>query len=513
MYLSDLIRWFEEGHAPAQLLAQSEEQRTVWFELLCDRPDLFNKVAASQPQTLANKFTCSVPIRDKPLAHVFPGSSWEASKTLLNVVAALDCHGLAVAGAAIARELVVLRDEPHDPRSPQLIEHLCKDSQVPPAAHLLHDAAQLWMALYCLHKTDGYDSASNIARTSLEDTVVRLADRTPETWADSLRFLLHDSSAFGDLVEAVTIPLAQTSVEVRRALLHISERVEEQRQREHARGLLLLAESADQPKPDTVGRLVDIVARWATSGAIFPHPLSPTSATWLTSKDAEGDIRAGLRKGLCAFRDHFALQGGENERTLCGTLLAELEQPFRDRRPVIAALARVGIAPRPIVAIKHRSLTDCEEKRYGPDVAILVTGSIPGSHTLDIVEFVQLKKPRQYRSKWIDRWRINTQQLKDLMSTSQSSVYWLIDPSGEVCVVPAKVIKAYMPRNAGKTFTVGFNALRSVAISVEQFLAELLVGGWLGSDADKTRAIARGEVPGLVPKHLVEIDVRIGQQG
>lgn len=139
-------------------------------------------------------------------------------------------------------------------------------------------------------------------------------------------------------------------------------------------------------------------------------------------------------------------------------------------------------------------------------------GSIPGSHALELAEFVQVKKPRQYRDRWIGSWTIETKQLKDLLMTSQSAVYWLIDPSGDVLVVPAKLLGALAPKRAGRTFTVGFNSVRSAAIMIDQFLAELLVGGWLGNERDQAKRIARGEVAGLVPKYLVELQVGTGQQ-
>lgn len=129
--------------------------------------------------------------------------------------------------------------------------------------------------------------------------------------------------------------------------------------------------------------------------------------------------------------------------------------------------------------------------------------------TLETAEFVQVKKPNRSREQWANSWKIDVDQLGKLLDTSASAAYWLIDHEGTVLALPAKFIKAWTTLRAGKSFSLGFNKVRSAAISVDQFLAELFIGAWIGNDQPVAMKIARGEVPGFFPRNIVEVRVSI----
>jgi hypothetical protein len=253
MHLSTLVEWIVQGHSPEVLLCQPETG--AWYELMYRHPELFNRIAATHSRSLSARLTTTDRYQKEPFHSRLDRSHGDAKKHLDKALSELDAHGYLAARAEIARELVIVRGRVADPSSPDLLARLWSDDTPPIHRAVLEEPARLWMALYCLHKTDGYDNATKIARLSLEDTVIRMAEQWPATWAESLPLLLRDASGLGDIVEAVTIPLVEASRDVHNALAYVAEHAPQDRTRDLARGLLILAEAAEQPVSETVGRL------------------------------------------------------------------------------------------------------------------------------------------------------------------------------------------------------------------------------------------------------------------
>jgi hypothetical protein len=500
----------ELGKGVAEIVSKSQGHH--WYELFVSHPKAFEVLVRQSPDLVRAKLRVASLTHKEPFEWYFNERSYYASnsESFESIVKGVPLDVLQVIESEVARELAARMHHPKDPRSPTLVlESLGTD--VPAAIEAtLYKFTQLWVALKRIEPLTTYDDSSRLARHGLEEFVVSLVDSSPALWANSLHLLLQEPGGARDFVETLTISLVQTSEAVHESLRQLSQKSENLELRDRAHGLMAFAGSADNSQLETVNRLLDLVGRWALAGVIFPHPLALSSKTWLASHDAEAELHAGFKAGLEEFRKDFAAQGAKNERALVERALTELSVPFRTRRPVTSALGRLlGRQPKPRISLDHRTLVESEETKHGPDIAFLVNAALHGAISIESAEFVQVKKPKRDATKWLDSWTIDVPQLNDLLNTSQSSAYWLIDKSGDVLVVPSKFVRACMPAASSKTFTLHFNDVRSSAIPVDEFLADLLIGSWLGSTHETAKRIARGEILGLVPVHLVNIEVRI----
>lgn len=479
------------------------------LEVFCRHPETFASIALHATDVLESKIRSMEVDRKNPWEGLFPERSSYSSSgwNFKSGVKSLTPDWLRVVRAELGFQLATGYYARDDYAEVGIVEKLLGDAATPEKSALLDKFTRLWVALRRVSGHKGWDDQSRAARVAVESYIMQLVEDSPVLWAESLHLILAKAGEIGELADIITITLASRSQEVEDALRFIGDHSESQELREHARGLLLLAQSMDQPKPAVVNQMIDMLSRWAGRGVLFPHPLSPSSKTWLASHDGEAEIQLGLRSGLRQFEEHFRLQGAEDERALVGRLLTELAVPFRAQSPVTSALGRLGLGTKPRIRIEHRPFTPTEEKAHGPDVAFITRASLHGSMKIEFAEFVQVKKPNRHRGRWKESWKIDIEQLNNLLTTSATSVYWLIDWEGRVCAVPAKYIKAWMPTKAGATFTLGFNSIRSAAIPAEQFLSELFLGAWVGNHHPTTMKIARGEVPGLVPRNLVEVSV------
>lgn len=485
-----------------------------WWRILLMCPEYFELVANNARDALkATLRRAEVPSRkvwqeflnERALALIwYDGpilSPIEATKSV-------QVETLALVRSEIAYQLVC--SDLHarcDPKDPDLIQKLASDDLPDDVVGLLDKHTRMWLCLRRLSTSNGHSQRDKAGSLAIEDQIIRLVEEEPTIWAESLHILLAYSSEIGDAVEAITISLAQTSNEVVSALEFIADNSDDVSLRDYARGILLLIEGFDAASSEMIDRLLNQLARWSSSRVLFPHPLSRMSATWMSSNDAEMKLRSGLSLGLAEFRRDFTDQGTKNERALVQSLLTELSIPFRKDHAATRGLVRLAPRLEPEIALDHRTLVESEETIYGPDIAFIVRADLHRAMKLEIAEFVQVKKPNRTRERWTDSWKIDVKQLNNLLGTSSSSVYWLIDRNGTMLTVPAKYIKAWMPSKPGKSFTLTFNVVRSAAIPVDQFLAELLVGAWIGSGEPRAMSIARGEIPGLIPRNLVEVRV------
>jgi len=202
-------------------------------------------------------------------------------------------------------------------------------------------------------------------------------------------------------------------------------------------------------------------------------------------------------------------------------LLAEREFAFRGVSGNAAALgAGTGKAP-PSIGFLHKQVPKKEEETYGCDLALLVRGRVPGALRVESAELVQVKKPESGEgglggsAGFRNSWRIDTKQLADILEWSETAAYWLIDGSGEVFVVPARLLRGILEER-GKlsqgSAAVPYSGIRAMAIPLPEFLVDLVIGLWIGTARDTTLRLARGETGSTRPRHIVEIEVRFGEQ-
>ena len=504
---------FDAGESIHEILTSSKG--VDWRRIFAQYPLTFEQVAERAREALQETLRRAVSRSKRAWAGLFTddalaeSSHWPGTPSIdfATSIKTLPVNTLELMRPEIAYEFACTYTHPYDLEDPDLVNKLSNEPLPCNLVDLLDKSARMWLGLRRLSEMTGYLERDRIRRLAIEDFVMQLVEASPILWAESLHIILTHVDEIGYLVEGITISLAQKSEDVIAALKFIGDKSDSIPLREQARGLLLLVEGANRPQNETIDRLVDQLSRWANSGILFPHPLSPLSATWLSSNDAETSLRSGLSLGLTEFRSDFNAQGAKNERALVQSLLTELSFPFRKDRPAVRAIGRQLARLEPIITVEHRTLVESEETIYGPDIAFIMRATLHACMKLEIAEFVQVKKPNRSGEAWTDSWKIDVKQLNDLLDTSSSAAYWLINRDGTILTVPAKLIKAWTPLKAGKSFTIGFNKIRSAAVPVDQFLAELLFGAWIGNGQPIAMKIARGEVPLLIPRELVEVSV------
>src|SRR6185295_8408969 len=186
----------------------------------------------------------------------------------------------------------------------------------------------------------------------LREKVSSLADGSPDLWAESLPCILTRPVKFGDLAEIVTLALARSNSQVRGALDRARQADNEQ-VRDLAHGLWTLLHGVEDPGAQVARSLVDTAARYVDDVPIFPHPLSPMSATWLGSLGVEQAITNGIRRATTRFADVVRNQGGKIEEALAESLVKEIEVEFRNIELRVKAFgSKHGRFQEPVLTVK-----------------------------------------------------------------------------------------------------------------------------------------------------------------
>jgi len=382
--------------------------------------------------------------------------------------------------------------------------------------------AKLWATLRTLSRYEERSWEHRTELIGLRAKVASLAESAPELWALSLPWILARMSARGirSVAEAVTIGLASANEDVRRALEdacnHTSEPV-----RLRARGLWTLLNGIESPESELVRTLVDAAAHYIDGTPIFPHPLTPMSATWLGSTHVEKVIADGIRHATVRFASQVRDQGGHVEEALTEALVKEIEVEFRNVQPRLTlGGTNTSRSPVPILSVRQRPFSkQTEEPVYGCDIAWIVNAFVQNRYEGTWVDLVQVKKSsalqRNMKRRIRDSWKIDCKQLQNILRWSASATYWLIASSGEVLVVPAKHLEGIrrgLEKNKSTftSFTVGYNEVRSAAIPLEQYLVDLLIGQWIGTTSEEVVKFALGENSNIRPRIVVEVTISVG---
>jgi hypothetical protein len=415
-----------------------------------------------------------------------------------------------------------IAEEAEEPSLEKVSEHLQKVGIAPSAeiVNVLLPMVELWSALRTLAKYEANSWQHDTELVGLRTKVASLATVTPPLWAQSLPWILFRSSKLGEVAQAVTLELATISPEVRSALDNAcSHQVEQVRLK--ASGLRTLLLGIEDPESGLARTLADAAAHHMDGTPVFPHPLAPVSATWLGSIGVEQAIADGVRRATNRFAAEVRDQGGDIEEALTKALVKEIEIEFREVQPRLKLFGSSrSRSPAPILSVQQRpSSKRIEEPVYGCDLAWLLNATVRGRYTATWVDLVQVKKfsvvqRRRNATSRTDSWRIDFQQLNDILKWSATAAYWLIASGGEVLVIPAKhlvAIRRGTEKSAkAETFTVGYHEIRSAAIPLEQYLVDLLIGQWVGTTSEDVVRFARGENTNIRPRLVVEVTISVG---
>lgn len=381
--------------------------------------------------------------------------------------------------------------------------------------------AKLWATLRKLAEFEANSWKHETELVGLRVKVISLAEADPDLWAQALPWVLVRASALGYTTQAVTLELATISGEVRKSLDNACDD-EVESVRLIARGLRTLLQGLDDPESGLARTLGDAAAHYMDGTPIFPHPLAPVSATWLGSTGVERAIASGVKRASDRFAAEVRDQGGDIEEALTKALVKEIEVEFRDVKPRLKLLGASGSrSPAPILSVRQRPASKTiEEPVYGCDIAWLVNGTVRGRYKATWVELVQVKKSsalqHHHKTRFrADSWRIDCKQLNNIIKWSATAAYWLIASAGEVLVIPARHLEAVRRGTDkhinAKTFTVGYHEVRSAAIPLEQYLADLLIGQWVGTSSEEVIRFAMSEDSNIRPRVVVEVTISVGQ--
>jgi len=378
----------------------------------------------------------------------------------------------------------------------------------------------LWASIRSLaaFEEKGWDHRMEIA--GAQALALKVAETHPEEWARALPWLLARAHLLRGFIEATTMLLDRDSEPVRVALQQAcfdSSPVV----RDRARGIEALRSGFSSPQESLFQQLLSFASHLVDGATAFPHPLEPMSSIWIGNLAVEQILRSTVDAGHRRFIPYFLDQGRIEEEAVTGRLLAELEMAFRDVGVRVDAFGvGSGKVPPKIEFLQKQVPKRGDEETYGCDLALLIQGRVPGALRVESAELVQVKKPEVVRGRteqgtFRDAWRVDILQLADILEWSQTAAYWLIDPNGEIFATPARLLRAILQEQGKLTqgsAIVPYGAVRSMGIPLRQFLVDLVIGLWIGTTRADTLRFAKGEAGKTRPRHIVEIEVRIGER-
>lgn len=279
-----------------------------------------------------------------------------------------------------------------------------------------------------------------------------------------------------------------------------------------SRGILAMMAGLDDPSSAHLALLADTLAQYQDGTPKFPSPLSLRSSTWISSLRFEERLRSAVKHCCEQFAAHVRDHLGSVEEALTATLQQMLvERLSVAGRPIAGTLSEFAGAPA--LRLLQREISKNEEEtKYGCDLAFLVKASAPGVYLMEWADLVQVKKSRAMSTAnatalTSDSWTIKINQLNTLIENSATAVYFLICAEGEILVVPARYLLGFVYGKEGAenndTRTLGYNDIRSAAIPLEQYLIDLLIGQWLGSNSQTTLGFVGGSQK-LKPRLVIE---------
>jgi hypothetical protein len=385
----------------------------------------------------------------------------------------------------------------------------------------VYQQAKLWgMLRRVVEYTSRWETKTE--RLGAEMVLQQFVADNPSAWARSLPVLLIHMERFRGIVEALTVGIYEKSADVQSVLKSSVESSDDVNIRDRARGLVALCGGMNSIQEDVAFSFVSQVARLFDGYTSFPHPLEVRSATWLGSLSVESIMRQQIQEAESNFQLYFKQQGGVEEEAPTARLLGEIDFAFRRQQLQVKGLGLDQSRKVPRITFSQMQVPKVDENTYGCDISFILKGNIQKAFRIESADLVQVKKPLKIQTderkhgRFREAWSIEVSQLNDILEYSQTAVYWLIQPSGQVLVVPSKLLLGII-RGSGKSnqgsVAVGYHQVRSVAISLSQYLIDLFLGLWLGPNREKTLKFARGEETMTKPMHIVEVNVVWGEQG
>ncbi|MFD3400091.1 hypothetical protein ACFWUU_05430 [Kribbella sp. NPDC058693] len=336
---------------------------------------------------------------------------------------------------------------------------------------------EVWQQLYLLMQLEFTD---RIELDGVRGRLTELASSQAAAWMELLPWILSlDGSAqgfVGDLTQELLFTHPDLIDRVRRYETHL-----------YAKVALRATGLVQRSKGVGAGDWAVEVAAARLDGRrdVYPRPLAAPAATWLADPDLEEIIRGAAGVAISEFRPIAESQGGAEEEGLTSALLASLRTAFKEvARTLQVTTNRRTTAPG--VRLSQRVVSKKEESRLRADVCVLVSVELAGDLKIRFGDLVQVKKSGLFANRGAhhETWRIDVQQLRELLKLSGTAVYWLIRSDGDVLVVPGKVLLGIVAETAqpeATSRTIRYSEIRHAAVGLGSYLCDLLMGMWLGT--------------------------------
>ncbi|SMD24606.1 hypothetical protein [Lentzea albidocapillata] len=341
------------------------------------------------------------------------------------------------------------------------------------------------------------------------------ADEHPEVWAESMPWLLVACQDFSGVLDSLLVLKVALGDRTFREAVELATEHPHRAVRTAAEGVLVRAGGADESDPERslIEAAAAVLDRNRGRVDAFPRPLSVPAHTWLSDRSLEELMHDGAALALAGFREIVRDQGATEEDALTARLLERLEREFSkiDTELVLVAPQAAG---GPEISLAQRPVRKADERTIGADVGLVVDVDLPSRMRVRLGELVQVKKSTRLHgvAGTTDSWRIETRQLSALLDHSPTAVYWLIQQTGDVLCVPAKLLHAIVEgrdKPGSSSLTVRYSEVRHAAIGLGQYLRDLVVGLWVGSCGEPTLGVASGANDRIRPMRVLDLRVRV----
>lgn len=347
----------------------------------------------------------------------------------------------------------------------------------------------------------------------LRSSLLESALANPDTWTHALRWMImhvEHRHIKADIV-AITCQLGKEAVAELARLAHD----EDPAIAALSGGIYALMKGGEDPSSAHISYLADSLAHYYDGTPKYPSPLNLRSATWISSDRLEKYMRDGVHRASSFFDTHLCEHHGSVEEALTATLLNEILSQFRSANAMLK-VARSETFGTPRLTLSQREVSkNIEEPVYGCDLAFLIKAQAPGVYLMEWTDLVQVKKSLAMSNLAAtlltpDSWTIDIEQLGKMISYSSTAVYFLFCAQGGVLVVPARYLLGFVHGKAGAktnaTRTLGYNDVRSAAVPLEQYLIDLLIGQWIGTNAKDTMDFVKGNLK-IKPRIVIDVDI------
>jgi hypothetical protein len=373
--------------------------------------------------------------------------------------------------------------------------------------------ATLWHLLSRISEYAGGYGKFEIELLGLRSSLLEFAQANPGTWIQALRWMIRHVEhrhIKADIV-AISCQLGQEVVEELSRLAHDDDPAIAAL----SGGIYALMKGSEDPSSAHIDYLADSLAHYYDGTPKFPSPLNLRSATWISSDRLEKYMRDGVQRARSFFDTHLCEHQGAVEEALTATLLNEILTQFRSANTMLKA-ARSENFGTPRLTLSQREVSkNVEEPVYGCDLAFLIKAQAPGVYLMEWTDLVQVKKSLAMSNQAAtlltpDSWTIDIKQLEKMIGYSSTAVYFLLCAQGGVLVVPARYLLGFVHGKAGSeknaTRTLGYNDLRSAALPLEQYLIDLLIGQWIGTNAKDTMDFVKGNLK-IRPRFVIDVNI------